>query len=337
MDERESHEVVGIIPAVTPDPPSIAVIVPSHVAAETLGACLDGLLAQTLPAHRFVAHVVDTDRDGARELVAARAAAWEGRLHYHLASGLGPGRQRNHGAGRVATPYLAFTDADCVPEPQWLEAGMAALESGATIVQGPTLTPDGSAPPAFSHAIHVPGPSPLWESCNVMYEASAFRAKGGFPTDLFDELGAHLGEDTELAWSVIRSGGLPAFAPRAIVRHAVHPPDYRRHLRYEWQCRLFPRLVSRVPELRRELLTSGVFLGPRSMRAVSALAGSALAARHRAGYGLAAPYAAHLARIAIRAPSPRAAAAGVTKHLIADSVREAALIWGSIRYRSPVL
>lgn len=35
------------------------------------------------------------------------------------------------------------------------------------------------------------------------------------------------------------------------------PADYRWHLRYQWQARFFPRLVARVPELRREPLTFG--------------------------------------------------------------------------------
>jgi hypothetical protein len=65
-----------------------------------------------------------------------------------------------------------------------------------------------------------------------------------------------------------------------------------------------------------------------------------LGRRNRAAYALALPYLSYLAQIGRagqRARSPRAAAAGVTKHLLSDAVREAALIWGSVRYGSPVL
>ena len=280
---------------------------------------------------------MDTGADGTAALVEGRAQEWKGRLHYHLAEGRGPGRQRNLGVERTGAMLLAFTDSDCVPDQAWLEAGVKRLERGASIVQGPTLTPDGSPPPPFSHAIAINGPSPLYESCNVFYEANAFRLAGGFSVDLFDRTGSHMGEDTELAWRVLRAGGTAVFEPRALVRHAVYPPDYARHLRYQWQSRFFPRLVGRVPELRGELLSAGLFLGPRSVRAGAVLAGLAAGSRSRWGYALALPYLAHLRGIATRAPSPRAAAVGVAKHLIADAVREGALIWGSARYRSPVL
>jgi glycosyltransferase involved in cell wall biosynthesis len=317
--------------------PEIAVVIPSHRSRETIGACLDGLLRQTLPADKFEIHVVDTGSDGVGALVAERASGWEGRLAYHGTEGRGPGRQRNLGVERTAAEFVAFIDSDCVPEPGWLEAGLAHLRQGAAIVQGPTLTPDGSAPPAFAHAIFRKGPSPLFESCNIMYEARAFRDAGGFSVDLFDSTGVHMGEDTELAWRVRRTGGIAVFEPSAVVRHRVHPPDYAWHLGYQWQARFFPRLVRRFPELRREALTARVFLGRRSVRSVALLGGLVLGRRHRAAYALALPYLTQIGRIGAQAPSPRAAAAGITKHLLSDAVREGALIWGSARYRSPVL
>ena len=317
--------------------PQVAVIVPAHRAEGTVGACIDGLRRQTLPAESFEVHVVDTGEDGTPELVAARAADWGGRLHCHVLAGSGPAAKRNLGAERASAPLLAFTDSDCVPDPGWLEAGVGRLGGGAAIVQGPTLTHDGLAPPPFSHAIWIEGPSPLYESCNVMYEAAAFRAAGGFPDDLFAITDAPFGEDAELAWRVIRAGGTAAFEPGALVRHVVNPPDYRRHLRYQWQARFFPLLVARVPELRGELLAAGLFLGPRSLRFTGLLAGTALARRRPWAAALALPYLAQMRGVAARAPTLRAASAGIAKRVIADSVREVALLWGSARYRSPIL
>jgi hypothetical protein len=136
---------------------------------------------------------------------------------------------------------------------------------------------------------------------------------------------------------VLREGAVAAFEPRALVRHVVHPPDFIGHLRYQWQSRFFPRLVGRVPELRGELLTARLFLGTRSLHAAGAGAAFALGRRHRCTYVLALPYINRLAGVGRRARSPRVAAVEITKHLIADGVREAALVWGSARYRTPVL
>jgi glycosyltransferase involved in cell wall biosynthesis len=319
------------------DVPEIAVIVPAHRAKETLGACLDGLAGQTIPPESFEVHVVDTGEDGARDLVAARAARWNGRLTYHAAERRGPGRQRNLATERTQARYLAFTDADCVPEPQWLEAGLFHLRAGASIVQGPTLTPGGGPPPPHAHAIHTTGPSVLYESCNIMFPAEAVRRAGGFAVDLFDETGSHMGEDTELAWTIRRADGRTVFEPRAVVRHAVKPRDLAGELRYEWQSRFFPRLVRRVPELRREALVAGLFLGRRSLRACGALAGLALGRRSRWAYLLAAPYVAELARSAASTRDPEKAALTAARQLATDATREAGLVWGSLRFRSPVL
>jgi glycosyltransferase involved in cell wall biosynthesis len=320
-----------------PAAPRIAVIVPSHRAADTVGACLDGLAAQTLSKDEFEVHVVDTGEDATGRVVARRAGSWDGRLHFHRATVRGPAVQRNLGAERTAAEFLAFTDADCVPEPGWLEAGLERLTQGASIVQGPTSTPDGGPAPPFSHAIVTDGPTPLYESCNVMYDARAFRAAGGFPTDYFDLVRTPFGEDAALAWAVRRTGGTAVFEPRARVRHAVFEPDFSRHLGYQWQIRFFPELVRRVPELRRELLTARLFLGRRSLRACAALAAAMLASRYRIAWLLALPMAVYLAGIALRARDARAAAVGVGKHAASDAVRQAALVWGSVRFRSPVL
>jgi glycosyltransferase involved in cell wall biosynthesis len=319
------------------EPPEISVIVPAHRARETLVDCLDGLARQTLPAGRFEVHVVDTGEDGAAELVAERSRGWSGRLTYHRAPERGPGRQRNFGIDRTETGYLAFTDADCVPEPQWLEAGLPHLRGGASIVQGPTLTPNGGPPPPFSHTIFRTGPSVLYESCNIMFEAEAVRKAGGFSVDLFEQTGSHMGEDTELAWAIRRADGLAVFEPRAVVRHVVRPEGIAEQLRYEWQSRFFPRLVRRVPELRSEALIAQVFLGRRSPRYLAALAGLALGRRNAWAYLLALPYLLALARTAAAARGDRGPAIAAARQATADATREAALIYGSLRYRSPVL
>jgi glycosyltransferase involved in cell wall biosynthesis len=320
------------------DRPEIAVIVPAHRARESLGECLSGLIEQTLPPDRFEVHVVDTGEDRARELVEKRAREWDGRLVYHRATDLGPGRQRNLGTEKTSARFLAFTDADCVPEPQWLEAGLSRLREGASVVQGPTLTPNGAPPPPFSHAIYRTGPSLLYESCNLMLPAEAVRRAGGFSVDLFEQSGSHMGEDTELAWAILRAdGGGAVFEPRAVVRHAVQPEGFAKQLRYEWQSRFFPRLLRRVPELRERALVGGLFLGPRSLRCCGALAGLLLSGRSRWAGVLAAPYLLDLARTASTTGDPRAAAVAAARQAAADAAREAGLIWGSVRYRSPVL
>ncbi|MFL5906687.1 MAG: glycosyltransferase [Solirubrobacterales bacterium] len=313
----------------------IAVVIPAHHAGATIDGCLEGLHRQTHAADRFEVHVVDTGEDDTAEVVARRASSWD-RLHYHRAERRGPGAQRNLGASRAGeVPYLAFIDADCVPEEDWLTAGVRRLDQGAQIVQGPTLAPEGEPSRAFAHSIAVSGPSPLFEGCNVMYAAPAFRDAGGFPVEPFERVGAPFGEDTELAWHVLRAGGRVAFAPDAVVRHLILPQSFAAHLRYQWQIRHIPWLIRRVPELRREALTAGLFLGRRSLRFDAAVAGLILARRGRVAGLLALPYASWL--LSKAHGGPRIGAARVSRHLASDSVRAAALVWGSLVSRQPVL
>jgi len=315
--------------------PDIVVVVPAHRAEGTIEACIAGLRAQDLDAERFEVHVVDTGEDAAGELVARLATGWDGRLHYHQVPGTGPGEKRNLGAAEAGAAHLAFTDADCVPDPSWLRAGLTAIEGGADLVQGPTLPPDGTAAGAFAHSIEITGPSPLFESCNVAYSNRAFRSAGGFPTEPFDAIGVPFGEDTELAWHVLRDGGRAVFAPEASVRHLVLPRSFGEHLRYEWQARHFAGLLGRVPELRREALTLNLFLGERSVGFDAALAGVLLARRTPLSLLLAVPYLRRLLRVS--GGDPRTAIRRIGKHVIADCVRVGALAWGSLRSRRPVL
>jgi GT2 family glycosyltransferase len=62
--------------------------------------------------------------DGGRERLDGIIAAFRDRLTISFAaqSNAGPASGRNHGARLARHPYLAFTDDDCEPEPDWLPA-----------------------------------------------------------------------------------------------------------------------------------------------------------------------------------------------------------------------
>ena len=90
-----------------------------------------------------------------------------------------------------------------------------------------------------------------------------------------------------------------------------------------------------MPELRRSLFFGRLFLTRRSAALDLAVAGIAAAIAKRSPLPLvaAAPYAVSMARYGRRWRSPRVAGVEVA----ADAVGLAALMWGSLRSRSPVL
>ena len=272
--------------------PFVSVIVPVRDRRDLLGRLLASLGAQTYPADRFEVVVVD---DGSRDGSAPSPAASppDGpNIRLLRQPPLGAVRARNRGAEAARGEVLAFTDSDCRPTTDWLAEGVRAL-AGADVVQGVTRADPAMPRRPLDRTVEGGGLS-LFDTCNVFYRTDAFRDAGGFDEELgkrfrfprFPALrGYGFGEDTDLAWRVIRSGGGAASAPRAVVHHHVFPPRAGDLLARTWLVGAFPGLVGRTPELRRTFLRRGVFLHDRRPSFYLALA-VALASRRRPALAL---------------------------------------------------
>lgn len=233
---------------------------------------------------------------------------------------------------------LAFTDADCVPEPDWLASGLRALAAGAELVQGRVGPPPGHGAGPFDRILWVTGERGLYETANLFVTRALFNRLGGFESWLAPRRGIELGENVWLGWGARRAGARTAFAEGAVVNHAVHQRRAAGFVAEQTRRRFFPALVHRIPELREALLWGRVFFDARSAGFDLALVGctGALVGRRPASLLLAAPCGALVARQAAGwGPrlAPRVAVAGV----VADAVGAAALLLGSVRYRSLVL
>jgi glycosyltransferase involved in cell wall biosynthesis len=299
------------------------VIVPARNAAGTLGATL-AALAQQDTAAAFEVLVVDDGSDDATAAIAEAAGATVVRGDGH-----GPAAARNAGAAAARGAALAFTDADCVPERGWLAAGLAALGT-AELVQGRVLPPDGAAIGPYDRFIWVDGEHGLYETANLLVRRELFERLGGFESVLVPRRGIELGEDVWLGWRARRAGAATTFAADALVRHAVFFRGPGAYVAERARLRFFPELAARIPELRDGFLHRRVFLSPRSARFDLAAAGvlGAMATRRPIALLAALPYA-----CALRAARPRAALVEIA----ADAVGAAALLYGSVRTRSPVL
>ena len=242
--------------------PHVSVIVPVRDRRDLLGDLLDGLAAQTYRDFDLIV-VDDGSTDGSAELAEA-----ETRFPVQVIRQRGAGAvaARTNGVALSTGTILAFTDSDCVPQPQWLAAGVAAIEAGHDVVAGHTHAARKRY--LLERSLHVEDDG-LYPTCNVFYLRRAYMAAGGFDAELSGEVGFNVsrrardlgvGEDTLLGWRVRRLGRA-AYVPTAIVAHAVFPPDMRDHFSRTLQVGAFPRLVKLVPELRQTLLRGRVFLG----------------------------------------------------------------------------
>lgn len=94
----------------------ISVVIPAYNSRATIVQCLEALARQDFSG-RYEVIVVDSSSDGTAELVNRRFPSV--RL-IHLEQRALPGRARNRGVAEARGAVVAFTDADCLPEPDWL-------------------------------------------------------------------------------------------------------------------------------------------------------------------------------------------------------------------------
>lgn len=308
-----------------------SVVIPARNAGATLGATLSGLARQTTRA-RFEVIVVD---DRSTDDTAAVAADSELPVKVLRGAGRGPAAARNLGARSAGGAALAFVDADCVPEPGWLDAALLALDE-ADLVQGRVLPPEDAPIGPYDRFIAVTSEYGLYETANLVIRRELFERLGGFESVLVPRRGIELGEDVWLGWRARRSGARTTFAEAALVRHAVFPRGPAGFVAERARLRFFPDLARRIPELRRGFLYRRVFLSARTARFDLALAGAALAIVTRRATPLvaAAPYARALHHGARGWPRPVEVAA---VQMAADMLGAAALAYGSIRSRSLLL
>src|SRR5688500_13515965 len=106
---------------------AVDVIVPARNAEGTIGATLRALAFQEVPPSEVVV-VDDRSTDSTADI--ARA---EGARVIPSPSPLGPAEARNLGITGTSADVLAFTDADCEPDPSWLRAALAEIEAGADL------------------------------------------------------------------------------------------------------------------------------------------------------------------------------------------------------------
>lgn len=219
----------------------ISVIVATCDRPEVLRACLESLLAQTLPAQRIV--VVD-DRPGKVETPAVLAELDDPTLQYVVGPSAGLAAAHNAGLACVHTPFVAFTDDDVVADPRWLERLQAGFADAAvTCVTGRIvpyeletpaqvllecyagfdkgserrvfdLGPNRPADPLFPFTAGT-----LGSGANMAFRRSALDQAGGFDPVLGTGTRARGGDDLSAFFEVIQRGGRLVYEPGAVVRH----------------------------------------------------------------------------------------------------------------------
>jgi glycosyltransferase involved in cell wall biosynthesis len=211
--------------------PEISVVVPVRNGGAALGELVAALEAQTLPRNRFEVIVAD---DGSTDGATEGLATADGWLRVDTGPPQNSYSARNRGAKLAGSPNLAFCDADCRPDPTWLQAGVTALAEAAVVagrvrfdrVRRATVWAllDIDAYLDQEHLVR----SGLLSTANVLVRRAVFEELGGFDASLPS------GGDVDFARRCRAAGHEIAFSAQLVVSH---PPrdSAAAYLRKEWR------------------------------------------------------------------------------------------------------
>jgi GT2 family glycosyltransferase len=200
------------------DWPMVSVVIPHYRALSDLDQCLDALGHQTYPADRVEIIVADNNSPEGEAAVATTIA---GRAQFVVITEKGAGPARSGGAARARGEVLAFTDSDCMPEPDWLMEGVGAL-SRYDVVGGrmkvlvgdpARMTPAEAFETvfAFDNQSYIARKG-FTVSANLLCRKAVFEQVGGF-------LAAGYAEDVDWCNRALASGFTLGYAPASVVGH----------------------------------------------------------------------------------------------------------------------
>ena len=226
----------------------VTVVIPVYNAAETIRGVLEALEHQTYPRCQVVV-VDDGSTDQTPEIV--RRFSF---VEYIRQQNAGPAAARNRGARAARGGVIFFTDADCVPEEDWI-ARMMPFFADARI--GVVAGSYGIANPGsllarcvhreilFRHQRLMPLYPKVFGSYNFAIRKDLFFELKGFK----ETYRRASGEDNDLSYRVIRAGARIYFCREARVRH-FHPVCLRRYLAEQYRHGLWRALLYRDHSLR---------------------------------------------------------------------------------------
>ncbi len=249
--------------------PRVSVVIPTCRRPELLLRCLQAVLAQDVPADDYEIIVVDDGRcDWTRTVMRALAAELPAPMLRYLRpqQGHGPAAARNAGWRAALGPVIAFTDDDTVPAPDWLSAGLAALDDdgACAALAGRVVVPLAQWPPT-DHERMTQG----LERCAFVTANAFVRRQALLRVQGFDERFTRAWrEDSDLQFRLLDEVGTVGRCDQAVVMHPVRPEPWGVSLRQQKNAFFEALLYAKHP--RRYRTQAGVPI-PASYYAIVAL------------------------------------------------------------------
>lgn len=198
--------------------PFVSIVIPAFNAVSTIGHTIEACKSQDYPPDKIEIIVVDdSSEDDIKELVENFG------VRYIYQEKAGPASARNNGWRNSKGCAICFTDADCLPKIDWVSklAWHYSIDNigavaGSYNIDGSLYMLDKfvhyeiknrhSMMPEYVHS---------FGTYNVMVKRSVLEAVGGFNPEYYNASG----EDTDLAYKIIKAGYKIYFTRDAFVNH----------------------------------------------------------------------------------------------------------------------
>jgi GT2 family glycosyltransferase len=212
---------------------SASIIIPTFNGATRIENCLKVLLAQTSGRNVEILIVDDGSTDNTVQVVSRYG------IRLITQANAGPAAARNRGAIEACGAIILFTDDDCVPTPEWLDAMLEPFKDPEVVgAKGVYRTHQRSLAARFVQ-IEYEDRYHMMSSLSCIdfidtYSA-AFRRQRFLETSGYDtSFPVACAEDIELSYRMSARGWKMKFAPAAIVYH-THPDTLWRYLKKKYK------------------------------------------------------------------------------------------------------
>ncbi len=211
-------------------PPAYTVAVPAYNQSALLLRLLESFDRLKCPEPYEVIVVDDCSTDDTEAVVQewlARPRNYDAR-YLRMEKNSGPGAARSMAARAARGRIIAYTDSDCIVEPDWLANLVRQIDEEKRIVGtgGRVIAlSDGSAPARYLvyHAtLEPPKTQNYLITCNCCYLREPLLAVGAFPEDI----PTPGGEDVAASIALWKQGWRFAYEPEAVIQH-----DFRENMR----------------------------------------------------------------------------------------------------------
>jgi len=210
-----------------------SVIIPAYNAGHTIAACLKSLSHQSIPAADYEVIVVD---DGSNDNTAELSRKFN--IKYMFQPNQGPATARNKGAAEAAGEIILFTDADCVPEFNWIQEITKPFENRDIAgVKGAYKTRQQKLAARFAQAefedrydlLKKQSAIDMVDTYSAAFRKDVFLEMGGFDESFPDANN----EDVDLSYRLTAAGYKLVFNPQAFVYH-THPDTFLKYLKIKF-------------------------------------------------------------------------------------------------------